>query len=214
MAVMEPQYSRNERLIDGVIHGLGVAGSTGAVAVLLAVVIRTHDAISILAAAIYGACLIAMFWLSAAYNLLAHPGWKERLRPYDHAAIFLMIAGTYTPFALVAIGGGMGCGLLALVWLLAIAGLSLKLLRPRRLERASVIMYLALGWIGLPAAGLLVASVATPVLVLLGIGGLLYTLGVVFHLWQNLAHQNAVWHGFVLAAAGCHFAAVLNVLAH
>jgi len=210
---MHPQYSRKERLIDGAIHGLGVTGSTTAVAILLAAVIPTRESLSVLASVIYGACLIAMLWLSAAYNLVSHPDWKDRLRRYDHAAIFLMIAGTYTPFALVAIGGSMGYGLLALVWLLAIAGMLLKLLRPRRLERTSVIMYLALGWIGLPALGLLFSSVSMSILVLLGIGGLLYTLGVAFHLWESLPYQNAVWHGFVLAAASCHFVAVLEALA-
>lgn len=210
---MHPQYSRKERLIDGAIHGLGVTGSTTAAAVLLAAVIPTREALSILASAIYGACLIAMIWLSAAYNLISHPGWKERLRRFDHAAIFLMIAGTYTPFGLVAVGGTMGYGLLALVWLSAVVGMLLKLLRPRRLERTSVVMYLALGWIGLPVAGLLFSSVATSILVLLGLGGLLYSIGVAFHLWESLPYQNAVWHGFVLAGAGCHYVAVLESLA-
>lgn len=209
---MAPRYTRNERLTDGVIHVLGVTGSTAAVAVLLAAVIPTRDPLSILIAITYGACLIAMLWLSAAYNLVSHPVWKDRVRRYDHAAIFLLIAGTYTPFALIAIGGGMGYGLLALVWILALAGMLLKLLRPGRAERTSVIMYLVLGWIGLPAVGLLFLSVSMSVLVLLGTGGFLYTVGVAFHLWESLPYQNAVWHGFVLAGASCHFVAVLETL--
>lgn len=209
---MAPRYTRNERLTDGVIHVLGVTGSTAAVAVLLAAVIPTRDPLSILIAITYGACLIAMLWLSAAYNLVSHPVWKDRVRRYDHAAIFLLIAGTYTPFALIAIGGGMGYGLLALVWISALAGMLLKLLRPGRAERTSVIMYLVLGWIGLPAVGLLFLSVSMSVLVLLGTGGFLYTVGVAFHLWESLPYQNAVWHGFVLAGASCHFVAVLETL--
>jgi hemolysin III len=145
--------------------------------------------------------------------LATHPGWKEEIRRYDHAAIFLMIAGTYTPFALIAVGGTIGLGLLILVWLVAIGGMMLKLLRPRRFDRASVVLYLALGWVILPAMGLVVATLPTSALVLLVVGGLLYTVGVAFHVWETLPYQNAVWHGFVLVAASCHFVAVLRVVA-
>lgn len=207
---MQPHYSRKERLVDGVIHGLGVVGSLIAVAVLLVVVIPTRDVLAILAAGVYGAGLIAMLWLSAAYNLVDHPDWKERFRRYDHAAIFLMIASTYTPFALVTIGGRIGHGLLAIVWLLATGGMALKIGWSGRLERASVIMYLALRWAGLPAVGLLLAALPPVTLALLGAGGVLYTVGIGFHLWENLPYQNAIWHGFVLVAAVCHFASVLE----
>lgn len=209
---MLPAYTRKERYIDGVIHGLGATGSVIGVAALLHAVIPARDALAILAAAIYGAGLIAMLWCSAAYNLAVRPDRKERIRRYDHASIFMMIAGTYTPFCLVAVAGPAGYRLLALVWLIAVAGMALKLLRPRRLERVSVILYLGLGWIGLPAINLLIAALRPSTLGLLGIGGLLYTAGVGFHLWKSLPYHNAIWHGFVLVAAGTHFAAVLTVL--
>ena len=205
--------TQKERLIDGVVHALGVVMSVIAVPVLLHRVISTGNARLILAAVVYSAGLIAMLWLSAAYNLATHPGWKEEIRRYDHAAIFLMIAGTYTPFALIAIGGNMGHGLLTLVWLVAIGGMMLKFLRPRQFDRTSVILYLALGWVILPVMGLIIAALPTSALVLLVVGGLLYTVGVVFHLWENLPYQKAVWHGFVLVAASCHFVAVLRVVA-
>jgi hemolysin III len=205
--------TQKERLVDGVVHALGVVMSVIAVPVLLHRVISAGNGRLILAAVVYSAGLIAMLWLSAAYNLATHPGWKEEIRRYDHAAIFLMIAGTYTPFALIAVGGTIGLGLLILVWLVAIGGMMLKLLRPRRFDRASVVLYLALGWVILPAMGLVVATLPTSALVLLVVGGLLYTVGVAFHVWETLPYQNAVWHGFVLVAASCHFVAVLRVVA-
>ena len=208
--IMLPGYSQTERLIDGVIHALGVVVSVIAVAVLLHMVIPTGDALLIMAATIYSIGLIAMFGLSAAYNLIAGPKWKEAIRRYDHAAIYIMIAGTYTPFALISIGGPAGYGLLAPVWLVAIIGLLLKLLWLRRFEHASLVLYLALGWIGLVAAGSIIAALPVSALVLLCMGGIFYTIGVVFHLWTTLLYQNAIWHTFVLAAAGCHYVAVLE----
>ena len=138
--IMPLGYTQTERLSDGVVHALGVVMSVIAVAVLLRMVIPIGGALLIMAATIYSVGLIAMFGLSAAYNLIVGPKWKEAIRRYDHAAIYMMIAGTYTPFALIGIGGPVGYSLLALVWLLAIIGLVLKLLWPRRIERASLVL--------------------------------------------------------------------------
>ena len=123
-----------------------------------------------------------------------------------------MIAGTYTPFALITIGGSLGGALLASVWLMATIGVLFKLLWPTRLERASVFIYLALGWLGLPAVGSLIAALPATVVMLVGIGGVLYTIGVAFHLWETLPLHNALWHALVLAAAGCHYVAVFEVV--
>lgn len=210
--ITDPGYSRRELRADAAVHLLGLAGSAVALAALLAVVVPSGDTLPIVAASVYCTGLVAMLWLSAAYNLVRRGDWKERLRRADHAAIFLMIAGTYTPFALVSLGGVAGHALLALVWLIAAAGIFLKLLYPRRYERISIGLYLGLGWIGLPLVGVLVAVLPPGALVPLAIGGVLYTVGVGFHLWERLPYHNAVWHGFVLAAAGCHYAAVLAVL--
>jgi hemolysin III len=209
---MFPEYTRNEWLVDGVIHALGVGASLIAAATLLYFVVATRDAPSIISAAIYGAGLVATFGFSAAYHLAVRPNWKKAIRRYDHAAIFLMIAGTYTPFALIGVGGAVGVALLASVWLIALTGMLFKLLRPRRIERASVFLYLGLGWLGLPAAGSLVAALPAAVVVLLCAGGLLYTIGVAFHSWKTLPQHNAVWHALVLAAAGCHYVAVFEVV--
>lgn len=205
-------YGPAERVVDGMIHAAGTVASVCAVVLLLSAAAPAGEARTIVAAVVYGTGLIAMLWLSAAYNLITHPTWKERVRRLDHAAIFLMIAGSYTPFMLVAVGGGLGFGLLALVWVSALTGMALKLLHPRRFDRVSVVFYLALGWAGLPLAGPLIAALSTSTLVLLVVGGLLYSIGVAFHLWERLPFQNAIWHGFVLAAAVCHFLAVFDVV--
>ena len=156
---------------------------------------------------------MAMLACSALYNLTPEGARKRLFRRLDHAAIFLMIAGTYTPFALVAVGGSLGTGLLALVWTAAAGGAAAELLRLRRHDGLSVAAYLLLGWSVLPALGPLSAALSPAGLALLVAGGVLYSVGVVFHLWTRLPYHNAVWHGFVLAAAACHYAAVLRALA-
>lgn len=203
---------RYERRIDGAVHALGVGAALVGVLVLLHTVLATHDALATLAASVYGAGALAMFGFSAAYHLATKPNRREILRRCDHAAIFVMIAGSYTPFALVSVGGRLGYGLLALVWLIAIGGVALKLFWPRRLDRVSIALYLALGWIGLPAVGAVIPVLPLSALVLLGAGAVLYTAGVAFHLRRSLAHHNAIWHSFVLAAAACHYVAVLAAL--
>lgn len=197
---------------DNSVHAVSLIFCLPATVLLLYRTGGTGNGLAAAAATAYGFGMLAMFGFSAAYHLVSRPPWKDRLRVCDHAAIFLMIAGTYTPLAIFAIGGVLGWGLLALVWLMAAAGILLKVLAPRRWESASVAYYLALGWVGLPAAGMLLESLSLSALMLLGAGGLLYTVGVGFHVWERLRFQNALWHGCVLAAAGCHYLAVTSVL--
>jgi len=183
-----------------------------AAAVLLYRAVGAGEATAVAAAAIYGLGLICTFGFSAAYNLTGESRWKDVLRRCDHAAIYVMIAGTYTPFTLVNIGGLAGHGLLALVWSVAALGLALKVFWPHRLSRLSVGLYLALGWAGLVAAGPLFAALPGVALGFLIAGGVLYTVGVAFFAWQRLSFQNAIWHGFVLAAACCHYVAVFDAI--
>ncbi len=209
---MTVSYTRPERVADAIVHAFGVTAAAIATAVLLGFAIAAGQADRIAAAAIYGAGMLATFGFSAAYHQCAAPVWKERLRRCDHAAIYLMIAGTYTPLALVAIGGATGITLLAAVWSVAFVGLALKLGWPRRFERLSLVLYLALGWCGLFAVGAIVKALPVEALVLLLVGGLLYTVGVGFHVWRGLKFQNVIWHGCVLSAAACHYAAVVQAL--
>ncbi len=189
-----------------------MVGSILASVFLVLSVLRGADPAAVLASLVYGIGLVAMLWSSAAYHLTCHPRLKEWFRRCDHAAIFLMIAGTYTPFAIAGLGGAIGWTLLSFVWIVAVFGMALKLLRPRRRDRWSVALYLALGWAGLPVAGRLWEALPGEVFALLGAGGVLYTVGVAFYLWERLPGHNAIWHGFVLAAAVCHYLAVMQVL--
>jgi hemolysin III len=180
-----------------------------AASLLLGVLIEHHDNRRLFAAAVYAVGLLAMLGCSAAYNLARPSPRREWLRRFDHAAIFLMIAGTYTPFMISLDDRTWGLTLLAIIWPMAIAGAAMKLAFPRRFEALSIVLYLVLGWIILVAFRPLIESVAPSTVALLAIGGVLYTAGVVFHLWESLPFQKAIWHGMVVAAAACHYSAIL-----
>lgn len=208
-----PDYGRAEVIADAVVHVLGLVFGLAACLSLAIVAWPREDLLLWFALTLYGFGLLAMLSCSALYNLIRNPRYKAIVRRLDHAAIFVMIAGTYTPFTLIAIGGAWGQGLLAFVWTVALGGVAVKLLWPGRFDRLSVIAYLLLGWSILVVLDPLWGALSAAGLVLLGAGGLLYSIGVVFHLWQRLPFQNAIWHVFVLAAAACHFSAVLSEVA-
>lgn len=203
-----PHYSRAERIADSIAHVLGVlAALMGAVAIIMAVA-RVPHAPVIAGTIVYGLSLIAMTASSAAYNLVTQPVVKEWLRRLDHAVIYSLIAGTITPFLASSVESGWIALLLALVWISALVGIAMKLVWPRRLERLSVVLYLAMGWAGLAALFLVRHAVPDLSIALIAIGGLLFTGGVCFHLSARLPFQNALWHVCVLLGAGCHYAAV------
>jgi hemolysin III len=206
-----PSYTRREKLADAVVHGLGL-GAALAACIALALAAPAEGWIT-LALGAYAAGLVAMLLCSALYNLAPPGPRKALLRRLDHAAIFVMIAGTYTPIAAIAIGGAWAWGLLGLVWTGAAGGVVLKLAGPMRLEKLSVAAYLLLGWFGLVALHRLLEALPAADFALLLAGGVLYSLGVVFHLSTRLRYHNAIWHGFVLAAAACHFTIVLRLAA-
>ncbi len=209
-----PVYGLGERFVDMVVHVLSVGFAIGAVIALMIVAVPDQPAISILSLAIYSVGLIAVFGFSAAYHMVPKRGWKELLRRLDHATIFVMIAGSYTPFALVKLDAGVGHALFAAVWAVALAGVVLKLFFPlRKYRKLSIALYLGLGWAALTTADPLFSTVSVPAMVLLIVGGLLYSVGVLFHVWKRLPYQNAIWHVFVLAAAICHFVAILGDVA-
>lgn len=203
-------YSRAEYLSDAAVHLAGLALAVGSVPVLivLATVLR-GDAASITGVAIYGATMVLMLAASAAWNMVGHRGWGEALRRLDHACIYLKIAGTYTPFALIA---GQGFGLLAGVWGAALAGAGLKALAPDRFRQLGLALYLGIGWVGVVAGWALLAALPVMTVVLMLTGGLIYTGGVAFFLWDRLPFHNTVWHGCVLAATAVFYAAVVVAL--
>jgi hemolysin III len=202
-------YDRIEIIADAAVHALGVGlGCLGAVFLFLA--LRHSTSGEVTSVAIYAAGLLATLGLSAAYNLWPVSPTKWLLRRFDHSAIYLLIAGTYTPFLAQLKTGLTAAGLMIGVWLTALVGAGLKLLLPGRFDRLSIAFYLLLGWSGAIAYRPIVAALPSSSLWLLAAGGVLYSAGVGFHLWEKLRFQNAIWHGFVLIAACCHYAAVLK----
>jgi hemolysin III len=204
-------YDRAEIIADGVVHAVGVClGLIGAVTlVVIAVKLGRIEAAPIL---VYVIGLVTMLGLSAAYNMWPVSPAKWVLRRFDHSAIYLLIAGTYTPFlaqmksVLTSVGLGVG------VWLSAVIGMALKLALPGRFDRLAVVLCLLLGWSGVVAYDSLASALPSGSLWLLAIGGILYSVGALFHVWHGLRFHNAIWHGFVLLAASCHYSAVLACL--
>ena len=204
-------YDRTEIIADGVVHAAGIVlGLIGAVAIVV-VALRSRP-VSIAPTLIYMIGLIAMLGLSAAYNMWPISPTKWLLRRFDHSAIYLLIAGTYTPFLSLMKSGLVSAGLTIGIWSSALVGMVLKLALPGRFDRLSVALYLLLGWIGVIAYDHVAPVVPSASLWLLAIGGVLYSLGTLFHAWERLRFQNVIWHGFVLLAAGCHYSAVLACL--
>ncbi|WP_073326813.1 PAQR family membrane homeostasis protein TrhA [Wenxinia saemankumensis] len=201
-----PRYARSERIADGVIHLAGVIFALSG-AVLLIVIGALHlGGAHVAALSVYGAALVASFTASAIYHFTPWEAARPLFRRLDHAAIFLKIAGTYTPLA-VLIGGPFAYAVLALVWVLALVGMARKLFFWTNGASSSV-FYLVLGWLSLALIWPLAQTVGWPALALIAAGGALYTGGVVFFNWEGLKYSLAIWHGFVLAASACFFAAI------
>ena len=196
---------------DRVVHVVGIGLGTAAAIALVVVTAVDGEAGDLVPILIYAIGLVAMLGCSAAYNVFNASVRREWLRRFDHAAIFAMIAGTYTPFT-TRLAGDWASGLTVAIWAVAATGIVLKLLRPRHIEAISIVLYLALGWIGLVAVGPFRSALDARTLALLTLGGVIYTAGVVFHLWRRLPYQNAIWHGFVLVAASVHYVAVIGLI--
>jgi hemolysin III len=205
-----PQYTLGEEIAHSLTHGLGLVLSlAGLVALVVAACLR-GDAWHVVGCSVFGATLVLLYAASTLYHALRASRAKRVLQRLDHAAIFLLIAGTYTPFTLVSLRGGWGFALLAIVWSLAIVGVALVSAIPARMSRVAVGLYLGMGWLVVVAAEPLTRSVPAGGLALLLAGGLAYSLGVVFYAWRGLPYGHAIWHVFVLAGSGCHFSCVLG----
>jgi hemolysin III len=204
------QRLARELVADGVVHALGLILGVAGAGVLVLLVLFDGDPVVRAPLFIYAAGFLAMLACSAAYNVFRSSPRRDWLRRFDHAAIFAMIAGTYTPFTTLRLTGAWSSGLTAVIWAIAVVGMAVKLLRPRRIETISIVLYLTLGWIGLVALQPFLTSLEVTTLALLAAGGVLYTVGVVFHVWESLPYHNAIWHGFVLTGAIVHYAAVVN----
>jgi hemolysin III len=204
---MYPTYARSERIADGTMHAVGVLGAITGAVVLIVWSAGTATPGQIAALSVYGATLIATFVASAFYHMTPWEGIRPVLRRFDHAAIYLKIAGTYTPLV-VMIGSGFAYVILAIVWGLAVIGMVLKLFFWRTPGRFGPALYLVMGWLSLALIWSLWPIVPVSAMVLMALGGLLYTAGVPFYASETLKFSIAIWHGFVVTASACFFAAI------
>lgn len=201
-----------EQVADAIVHGIGiVAGLVAGTALLVLALVKTAPE-AVPALTVYVASFVGVFAISAAFNLWPVTPVKRYLARLDQAAIFLFIAGTYTPFLAVIGGTPTGSVLAIVVWGASLIGVALKLLVPERFGRLAILLYLGIGWSGVMAFHTLASNLPPAALWLIVAGGIVYSLGIVFHLWEKLKFQTAVWHGFVVVAAMLHFLAVLDCM--
>ncbi len=211
--LLKRPYSHGELIADAFVHAVAIIAGAIAFSVMFVridVLSRPSDGV---AAAIYAASFFMLFGFSCAYNMAPPSPLKWLLRRFDHASIYLLIAGTYTAALSQMDDRVWGWTLIAIVWGAAIIGIALKLALPGRYDRASLVLYLAMGWVGVVAVKPLLAALPTPTMILIGVGGALYTIGVAFYRWHSLKYQNAIWHAFVAVAAGCQYAGIAYAMA-
>lgn len=206
-------YSVREEIAHSAIHGLGIVLSVAGLVALVLVARRTGDPWHVMACSVYGASLILLYLASTLYHSVPSARAKRVLRILDHSAIYLLIAGTYTPFTLISLRGGWGWTLFGLVWGMAVLGIALKIAAIGRFRWLSMVLYLGMGWLVVIALEPLLLAVSRGGVRLLFLGGLSYTLGTVFYGWRRLPYHHAVWHAFVLAGSVLHFFAVLLYVA-
>lgn len=198
-------YSRPEERANWITHAVALLLSITALVLMVVYSTRYGDGYHVVSSAIYGTTLILLYSASTFYHIISVSRAKDVFQKLDHAMIYLLIAGTYTPFTLVNLRGPWGWSIFSVVWGVAIVGLLVELIMAKRLARLSISLYLCLGWLMIIATKPLMASLDGGGAVLLVAGGLFYSLGVVFYLWSRLSFQHAIWHLFVMAGSLCHF---------
>lgn len=205
-------YDRSELIADGVVHGVGLAFALIGVTAMIFYATVWSTSGQLVAAWIYGAGLVATLSISFLYNLYPVSRTKWFLRRFDHSSIFILIAATYTPFLQRGWDDPFLFGMLIGIWVIAFVGVLIKCVFPGRFDRVAILLYLAMGWSGVFASGPLLSQLTETTLILILIGGIIYSCGVIFHVWEKLRFQNAIWHGFVVTAAAVHYSAVLTCL--
>lgn len=205
-------YTWQEELWHGITHGIGAALSVVALVALMILAARYGNTWQVIGFAVYGSSLFLLYLASTLYHSIQRPRLKHIFRVCDHAAIYLLIAGTYTPFLLIGLRDALGWTLLAVVWGLALLGVAFKTVFIGRFETLATIGYVLMGWLSVLGFKQLMANIPLAGVVWLGVGGLVYTLGVVFFAWEKLPYNHAIWHLFVLGGSACHFVAVLSLV--
>ena len=205
-------YPLHEEVANGITHGIGAVLSLIGLIWLVVMAAQRGDARQIVSFSIYGGSMVALYLASTLYHSVQRPRIKQVFRTLDHAMIYLLIAGTYTPFLVLSLRGPLGWTLLALVWGIALAGIGAKTLFTRYFRKPTPWLYILMGWLGVIGIGRALTAIPLRSLLLIATGGVIYTLGVLFYAWRKLPYNHAIWHLFVLGGSTCHYLAVLSYL--
>ncbi len=200
-----PHYTVSEDIANSVTHGVAAALSIAGLSVLVTFAALKGDPWRIVAFSIYGSTLVALYVASTLYHSIRYPAVRRVLRQVDHAVIYLLIAGTYTPFTLVLCRGSWGWLLFALTWSIAGLGVFIKTFFTGRFEGFSLILYLVLGWLIVLFLKPMIETIPLTAIIWMAVGGLFYTFGVAFYVWDRLPFNHAIWHLFVIAGSAAHF---------
>lgn len=203
-------YTVGEEIANAITHGVGALLGVAALIILVWYALTAGTVWHLVSGVIYGSSLILLYMASTLYHAITNMRAKRILQLMDHAAIFILIAGTYTPFLLVNLRGPWGWSLFAVIWTIAIAGVFLETMKKKRIKWLSLTLYLGLGWMAVIAVKPMLELVNSTALWLLLAGGLSYTLGVVFYVWKSMRYHHAIWHLFVLGGSVLHFFSVLE----
>lgn len=199
-------YSLAEEVANSISHGIGlVFGIVGLVLLLVQAADTNASATAIASYSLYGGSMIMLFLASTLYHAIPHQRAKQWLKKFDHCAIYLLIAGTYTPFLLVGLNSPLAKGLMIVIWSLALLGILFKLTIAHRFKILSLVTYLTMGWLSLIVVYQLAVKLAVGGVTLLAVGGVVYSLGVIFYVCKRIPYNHAIWHGFVLGGSVCHF---------
>lgn len=208
----DPFYTLREEIANSVTHAVGVALSAAGLITLVILAIYYGDVWRVVGFSVFGASLLALYLASTLYHAIQHRPVKRILRKCDHAAVFLLIAGTYTPFLLISLRGTIGMPLLAVIWTIAVLGVLFKMFFTGRYEILAIIAYILMGWLSIFAYRQMVTHIPPLGVTLLFAGGFVYTLGVLIYALEKVPYNHAVWHLFVMGGSACHFAAVVTLL--
>jgi len=205
-------YTIGEEIASSVSHGIGVGLSIAGLTALVVLAALYGDVWQIVSVSVYGCSLVLLYLASTLYHSFQNPRVKRIFQICDHAAIYLLIAGTYTPFLLISLRGAWGWTFLAVIWGLAFLGIGLKAFFFEYYERLAALGYVFMGWLCVIAGKELLVSVPQASLIWLAVGGVVYTSGIIFLAWRRIPYGHAIWHLFVLGGSACHYFAVANLL--
>lgn len=209
MSAIPATYSVKEELANTLTHALGMVLSiVGLVLLLSKASAHNADTLTITSMSIYGGSMIVLFLASTLYHAIPYQKAKRALKTFDHCAIYLLIAGSYTPFLLVSLRTPLAISLMVVIWSIALFGIIMKMAFVYRFKRLSLATYLIMGWLSLIVIYQLAMNLSIGGLTLLAAGGVIYSLGVIFYVAKRIPYNHAIWHGFVLAGCACHFFAI------